>query len=51
MPAPASASAAATPAELVIEHLGLEMRTTAVVQDLYARPTPSPARPAVRRAA
>jgi hypothetical protein len=51
MSAPATAPAPATPAEILIEHLGLEIRTTAEVQDLYSRPTPPPARPAVRRAA
>jgi hypothetical protein len=47
----ATASAPATPAEILIEHLGLETRTTAEVQDLYSRPLPPPARPPFRRAA
>lgn len=51
MPGPATASVPATPAEILIEHLGLETRTTAEVQDLYSRPIPPPARPEVRRAA
>jgi hypothetical protein len=49
--APMTASVPATPAEILIEHLGLEKRTTAQVQDLYSRPLPPPALPEVRRAA
>ena len=51
MSAPATASIPATPAEILIEHLGLEKRTTAEVEDLYSRPIPPPARQAVRGAA
>jgi hypothetical protein len=51
MSVPATASIPATPAEILIKHLGLETRTGADVQDLYSRPIPSPALPAVPRAA
>jgi hypothetical protein len=51
MSAPANASIRATPAEILIDHLGLEKRTAAEVEDLYSRPLPPPARPEVRRAA
>jgi hypothetical protein len=51
MSAPATASVPATPAEILIEHLGLEERTVAQVEDLYSRPIPPAARPEVRRAA
>ena len=51
MSAPATASIPVTPAEILIEHLGLGKRTTAEVEDLYSRPLPPSARPAVRRAA
>jgi hypothetical protein len=51
MSAPATASNAATPAEVLIDHLGLEQRTTAEVEDLYSRPIPPPDRLEVRRAA
>jgi hypothetical protein len=43
--------APATPAEILLERLGLEKRVSAEVQDLYSRPLPSPAWPALRRAA
>jgi hypothetical protein len=51
MSAPAIASVPSTASEILIEHLGLEKRTSAEVEDLYSQPTPPPARPAVRRAA
>jgi hypothetical protein len=51
MSASAAAPVPSTPAEVLIEHLGLKKRTTAEVEDLYSRPLPPPARPAVRRAA
>ncbi len=47
----ANAVAPATPAEILIEHLGLRKRTTAEVRDLYSRPLPPPERPALRPAA
>jgi hypothetical protein len=51
MSAPATASVPSTPSQILIEHLGLEKRTSAQVEDLYSRPTLPPARPTVRRAA
>ena len=51
MSAPATASAPPTPAEILIEHLGLEKRTTAEVEDLYSGPIPPEGLPEVRRAA
>jgi hypothetical protein len=51
MSAPATASVPTTPAEILIEHLGLEKRTVAEVEELYSRRLPPPARPEVRRAA
>jgi hypothetical protein len=51
MSATATASIPATPAEILIEHLGLEKRTTAEIEDLYSRPLPPAPRPEVRRAA
>jgi hypothetical protein len=51
MSASATASAPATPAEILLEHLGFQARTTAEVQDLYSRPVPPLGRPEVRRAA
>jgi hypothetical protein len=51
MSAPATAPIAATPAEILIDHLGLEKRTTAEVEDLYSRPIPPPDLLEVRRAA
>jgi len=51
MSAPATTSVPATPAEILIQHLGLEKRTAAAVEDLYSRPLPPPALPEVRRAA
>ncbi|HUQ15707.1 MAG TPA: hypothetical protein VM094_06600 [Gemmatimonadales bacterium] len=51
MSAPAPESASATPAEILIEHVGLEKRTTAEMQDLYSRPIPPERLPEVRRAA
>jgi hypothetical protein len=50
MSAPATASIAATPAEILMDHLGLEKRPTAEVEDLYSRPV-TPGRREVRRAA
>jgi hypothetical protein len=51
MSAPTTNLAPPTPAEILIQHLGLEKRTTAEVQDLYSRPKPPPGRLEVRRAA
>jgi hypothetical protein len=51
MSVPTTASIPATLAEILIDHLGLEKRTTAEVEDLYSRPIPVPGRPEVRRAA
>ena len=51
MPAPATAAISATPAEILIDHLGIEQRLTAEVRDLYSRPIPAPIPPALRRAA
>ena len=50
-PVPATASVPATPADILIQHLRLETRRTARIQDLYSQPLLPPALPAVRRAA
>lgn len=51
MSAPGTTAISATPALILIEHLWLERRVTAEVQDLYSRPLPAPRPEAVRRAA
>ena len=39
----------ASPANVLIEHLGVFQRTSAEVQDLYSRPIPTPVVTLVRR--